>query len=1017
MEGASQDHMAPDQQELAQLDESSGAPTTSYYRKTPVKNRGFIRGPLDNRRRRIIVSLSVLAAAIVSAIIISFTLLPLKILLTVHNLQDHFFASTNSAVTREVDNMTSGYVKKYVMPGLKKCGGGTVKSTIDKTCTPIAVTGTSVVSNMYKAWRTAKFENLLAEKGIEFKYNSKSGRYYVKSPALSKDVDVTDFANNKVANLTDSEGWREVSKKEFSEFGSDLHNNIEDITRFEKVMYRFKMTGILHKYGATRCIIACDKRRALSDSLANRKRAAQIKIAQRVIAPQSQELALIIQCVIAGCDVTPGSGTPGLNGEPRSAAEVELENTLARLAAQEGTEATLDAVAQATKDINEKGWTRYAMGEVFAQLVGKLGGDEAAQQSARELAEGVVGPVGWAILAAQIIDGLNKAGPVVKELGYDMNAAAYAKTYLTLRTYADEMRDPTAAKDAVTVQSFNEILGPGSHDGFNSGEKQLGGTAEAEQTPLYQTIISHDKVGSNKYICQNGQPVPQGQLVCDEEKIGQGNKYLDNLHNFLNLPGLNVLTKMAGIINGTISKVLIKLVGPFASALSFIAEHTPGVSDAWNQLQAYAKGILTPLLQSLVSKLIDVPVSSVMSGGRVFDAAAGGADIVGNDFAHHQLGGVMLTDQQVLADLNQQAQEDMLQYKNEPLLTRAFDTNSKYSLVNRMALAMPSSASSGMNSLSSIFTKPLGSLAAGFSSILQPSRVFAAATTSGDPFGITQYGYPADDPIFNSDAENYWDQHCTDSHMTDAWNKASLSNINDANLQPENPQQPIQGLADSDPKGTNPCMLILTAVGSAGALYDSSLLTSDDLGGSANTQGNGNTTPPGGIGSTTKITFPLRTTQSVIKTGVEGAVWCYTSLTNCHHDYNAADLHAPTGTQTVSPADCTVMTVHDTIDPQWVSPEGSRTSLKCSDGRTYYMAHMGKGTLVIRVGQHLRPGDPVGKVGTDADAEGTPAHLHIDALPASQYDSRPNCSDAACQAFPFINLQPDLVSAFGQLPQ
>ena len=70
--------------------------------------------------------------------------------------------------------------------------------------------------------------------------------------------------------------------------------------------------------------------------------------------------------------------------------------------------------------------------------------------------------------------------------------------------------------------------------------------------------------------------------------------------------------------------------------------------------------------------------------------------------------------------------------------------------------------------------------------------------------------------------------------------------------------------------------------------------------------------PPGGAGATSGSpasgtwTFPLLTTQAAIRRGSQTATgqfetWCYTSLTNCHHGYNAADIMAPTGTPALAP--------------------------------------------------------------------------------------------------------------------
>lgn len=171
----------------------------------------------------------------------------------------------------------------------------------------------------------------------------------------------------------------------------------------------------------------------------------------------------------------------------------------------------------------------------------------------------------------------------------------------------------------------------------------------------------------------------------------------------------------------------------------------------------------------------------------------------------------------------------------------------------------------------------------------------------------------------------------------------------------------------------------------------------------------------GGIGSAGGVTFPLITSQTQVKEN-KPYPWCYKQTTNCHHDYNAADIMMPTGTQVIAAVGGTVATVKDTSDPQYTSSVGSRVIIKGSDGNVWYYTHMGRGTLVAKVGQKIKAGEAIGKVGTNADAQNTPSHLHIDALPPP-YSSRMGCGGGSCSSYPFIDIQPALVKAFLTLPE
>lgn len=171
----------------------------------------------------------------------------------------------------------------------------------------------------------------------------------------------------------------------------------------------------------------------------------------------------------------------------------------------------------------------------------------------------------------------------------------------------------------------------------------------------------------------------------------------------------------------------------------------------------------------------------------------------------------------------------------------------------------------------------------------------------------------------------------------------------------------------------------------------------------------GNPACGGGIGTSPEgFVFPLKTTQAVIKQGVDGAVWCYSSSTNCHHDYNAADIHAETGTS--------VLAVHNGIIKN-IRTGPARLVLIADNGRTYYYTHMRAGSITVREGQSVTAGQVIGAVGTNADTgNDSVRHLHIDELPSDQYNYRPGCGGSDCLAYPFINIQPELIASFKNLP-
>src|SRR5213079_3294568 len=100
-------------------------------------------------------------------------------------------------------------------------------------------------------------------------------------------------------------------------------------------------------------------------------------------------------------------------------------------------------------------------------------------------------------------------------------------------------------------------------------------------------------------------------------------------------------------------------------------------------------GAIQPFFQQLLNSVVPNPFGTNMSGGRTFDMMAAGSDVSGNDYAHTGLGGRQLNDQQVAETINQQQEQAKQGFDRQSLFARMFSTDSQYSLVSKLALAMP----------------------------------------------------------------------------------------------------------------------------------------------------------------------------------------------------------------------------------------------------------------------------------------------------------------------------------------
>lgn len=167
----------------------------------------------------------------------------------------------------------------------------------------------------------------------------------------------------------------------------------------------------------------------------------------------------------------------------------------------------------------------------------------------------------------------------------------------------------------------------------------------------------------------------------------------------------------------------------------------------------------------------------------------------------------------------------------------------------------------------------------------------------------------------------------------------------------------------------------------------------------------------GGVATVDGFTFPLRTTKGVIKGGNEtGAKWCYDAQTNCHHDYNAADIMVPAGTIVIAAKEGEVIKATNSS-----SNCGSSVQIKDGDGQVYYYTHMSDGSVPVTKGQQVSAGTTLGTVSANQHCGSSP-HLHFD-MPAPPLAYRPSCSGAGCNNYSFLEVQPVLIASYAALPE
>ncbi|NDH69216.1 MAG: hypothetical protein EBY22_15220 [Gammaproteobacteria bacterium] len=340
----------------------------------------------------------------------------------------------------------------------------------------------------------------------------------------------------------------------------------------------------------------------------------------------------------------------------------------------------------------------------------------------------------------------------------------------------------------------------------------------------YAATNSVGQSNSSSYRCNNGKPVPKGQLICSEEKLGQGVGPLDSLSGFLNKPWAQVIVGPSEIWYNSVGWILRQgyaLVGEGAGLAVKALDVTCGtpaeialpIAGAYCNLKDPISNAIKDLADTITNELIPNPFAANMSGGRTFDMMAAGANVAGNDACTQM--GCGKVDKKFVADvINKQQQEELDKFKQQPFYARMFNTESDYSLVSRVAMAVPFEyQSSAQSSFANLMSNPFGGLFSAFGNIFGYKYTSAAASEDTiDVFNIGTVGYPEN--AMPDDPEAYWEQHnCADEIKK--WQDASAETSN-----------PTTGM----PLHTTPnaCLLIKNAVSNMGGALDSSLLSDDD---------------------------------------------------------------------------------------------------------------------------------------------------------------------------------------------
>jgi hypothetical protein len=808
-----------------------------------------------NNRSKLLIGGSLGGGGLISLFIALFSLIPLKVEHIIQNLESHFTAPVTSALEATNQIMLKKYIVRYVIPNYKNCG-----TTVTNKCRVRIVGGASnPVTNLYRSWAKTKLETRLATKyGIELHFDTGSRTWLLKGPGTAPDGDNIGAHGERIDNVFGRKAFKNASV-----------NAMAVDSKWKQVWYRYIIGSYMGRVdGVKRCIFFCGTRESIRGTVDEMKQSAKYILADRVLQPRSQLTGVAVKCLLdPGCQ--PDHTTANGDNPPTSDFDQQTTTTLESLAAENGVEDMAKLKAIHAK-MSERGFQKYLIDQILQTVF---------KQQTSERISNAIPVLGWINLAAEIVKNANNVGPKLKKISYVIEAAAAVKFFMTYQTYADEIH--TGNVDANEVGSMVDSLGPGVN---SSSDPLVGGTASAEQAPLYGDLVNGQPstTVSTSYKCNNGKS-PRPDTACPEEMLGGGNNIANSIHGFLAQPGVNVIVTIANAWNDTIGAIfnfassvsgdVMSLVGkaaetaievgctkiptPFGDVYPIAGSVLPGVGDALCRVKDAALAAAPKIIEGLVNYVIPNPWGTNQGGGRSLTLLAQGAKVYG-DTGCDQAGCKDVSGPVASAIIKQQEEEDRQQFESQPFFARMFSTDSSYSLVSQLAMATPLNLHASMQTgFASLLGDPMSAFTHSFGTVFSFGRAGAAATPNADPFGDGAKAFPTRN--IPPDPETYWNTHncgdTSDNGPIAKWQKAAA----------DGPVSPKTG--EPVHRTVEPCLLIQTDVGAVGGKDDSSLLTADDLAGVNGTGGTpappatppvGTPAPPG------SVVFPFPAKVSVV---------------------------------------------------------------------------------------------------------------------------------------------------------
>ncbi|MCA1806474.1 MAG: hypothetical protein LC687_01210 [Actinobacteria bacterium] len=734
-------------------------------RDSPKKNKPK-KGFLNTRLKKVAVfgTSGVIVSLVVSVFVFFAPVIRLESLFSTIN--QRVYAGAATAVENRLGFLLERYMVNYVI-SLDSCTQ--VRSNLCRA----PVTSGGVTAGLFQAWRDTRIEQrLMKHFGLEVASAGTTTGGQRSWQMIGRDKNPIRVSAAGTLTGGPFEGGRRQFGREFNRF-------LRSETSWYQVMQRRSIRKYLTRKHDIKfwCFMACQTRDTLDRTVADTKTRYRTRFIDRFVYPFSGRIGLYFDCI--------GQVRPS-RCDPDNLRNSQLDRS--KLSADD----TKRIVNSLSKNPNQR-LTTFIIGEIAERLIGN-------QLSRRAVAAiPVVGKFylgAWAIDLAYNTDQAIKDGKLSQFVA-DINSLQYIEYYQA-------------------VQS--------DKDAFRAGDLDLDELAEhvealeqAEDSLVYRSYTNYNNREVTEvdpdYVCGDGEPIPDGELVCPEKRVARTFK-IEQIRNNMVVDiaasgaffQYEQIEPVVGRILRGIAFVSDAIVGTVAKGLYNLVKEKPAAIAIVEKAGEAASWVF--------EKIFPLPVMPDSPGREHVDGLIAGGEASAYEFAKggytqddepYGLGGVELSDEEFADVLAYHEEQSRYNLENSDFLTRIASIDNPNSLVIRAAQSVPTNASASMHKVATMPFHVVTGIFSNVASMLQgqaSADEFAQKQSSINAFGIPRYGYPLGHPALEMEPEDVTPAYCEQTKETwlESMELAETTGFDE------------YGVA-------NPCLLELTVLEVGGSLF------------------------------------------------------------------------------------------------------------------------------------------------------------------------------------------------------